>query len=296
MKYIKRFNEEVSYTYGNDMVFLKGLEDDIEGIFVQVLDDGWVLDYQLTDYAGNIGWVRLRKESGESKPIDELLPYLHHFYDYIKSKGYDFYHINLFGWICVDYDRSKQAINFARKDWDFIEQHLIAVTGERPVVGSISMNLSHNFTSKDRTRNLNSYNESNSEGLNEVQIKDFCESHLAYLLDDGLKVVVNEDEYFSSIFDVLLSFNRIENRTWGEVKEQVIPFLIRLNRQYELSFFEKDDMYYDLEVDVLFLSGGEVGVYTDYINLDDLVNERIGATIKSDNKVKTIKFIIRNKK
>jgi hypothetical protein len=86
MRYIKRFNEEVSYTYGNDINFLKGLEDDIEGIFVQVLDDGWVLDYQLTDYAGNIGWIKLRKESGgESKTIEELLPYLHHFYDYIKT-------------------------------------------------------------------------------------------------------------------------------------------------------------------------------------------------------------------
>lgn len=246
MRYLKSFCEEVSYTYGNDISFLKGLEDVIEGIFVELLDDGWVLDYQLTDYAGNIGWVKLRKSDGELKTIDQLLPYLHHFYDYIKSKGYDFHHIDLYGWICVDYDRSKPAISFERKDWDFIEQHLIAVVHNSPLmgglVGYISMNLSHNF--KDQKRNLKSYNESLEENdkLDYLfELQDFCETSLVYLLDKGYEV---------SIFNDTLNITHIElhlgdkdssqNFYWNDVKDYYIPFLQLLSRRYKLdTYFSK---------------------------------------------------------
>jgi hypothetical protein len=304
MRYIKRFNEEVSYTYGNDINFLKGLEDDIEGIFVQVLDDGWVLDYQLTDYAGNIGWIKLRKESGgESKTIEELLPYLHHFYDYIKSKGYDFHHINLFDWICVDYDRSKAAINFGRKDWDFIEQHLIAVADRRGrPVGSISMNLSHNFTSKDRTRNLNSYNESNSEGLTEEVIKDFCEMNLAYLMDDGLRVLVSPDYFDLKVIDykVTLSFRLFANKRWGQIKDQVIPFLTHLRNGYDLVTMDRRLVSPTVRIEII----GSVGtnqimiIYPDWFNIDDVISEKIvpAGRLADDYKISTIQFKIKGKK
>jgi hypothetical protein len=295
MKYIKRFNEEVSYTYGNDINFLKDLEDDIEGIFVQVLDDGWVLDYQLTDYAGNIGWVKLRKESGgESKTIEDLLPYLHHFYDYIKSKGYDFHNINLFDWICVDYDRSKAAINFGRKDWDFIEQHLIAVSDRRGrTVGSISINLSHNFTSKDRTRNLNSYNESNSEGLTEEQVQDFCEMNLAYLMDDGLKILVSPDYFDLKIIDykVTLSFRLFANKRWSQIKDHVIQFLTHLRNEYEL-LAEERGLYQTFVSNIRIDMIGSVTTYPEWFNIDDVILEKID----DEHKVSTIQFKIKGKK
>jgi hypothetical protein len=302
MRYIKRFNEEVSYTYGNDINFLKGLEDDIEGIFVQVLDDGWVLDYQLTDYAGNIGWIKLRKESGgESKTIEELLPYLHHFYDYIKSKGYDFHHINLFDWICVDYDRSKAAINFGRKDWDFIEQHLIAVADRRGrPVGSISMNLSHNFTSKDRTRNLNSYNESNSEVLDEQELQEFCELNLAFLVDEGLKVIVDDLPVNDFGYRVVLSFRAIGGMRWNERKDHMIPFLIRLKREYDLKIF--DWVSSSPEADIVFQIsmkwGNDTETYTDYLVSDRVIGDRIDRNWSKDSiyKIKEISFYIKNSK
>ena len=304
MKYIRSYNEEVSHTYGNDMVFLKGLEDDIEGIFVQVLDDGWDLDYQLTDYAGNIGFVRLKKESGgESKTIEQLLTYLHHFYDYIKSKGYDFHHIDLFDWICVDYDRSKAAINFGRKDWDFIEQHLITVANERPV-HSISMNLGPKDGIRDtelwfdkKVKNLKMFNES----LNEEEVKDFCETHLAYLMDDGLRVLVSTEDLSPSELNLLtikdkvtLSFRLFDNKRWGQIKDQVIPFLTHLKNEYELLGFDELFQNQDIKIDIIGLDN----IYPNWFNINDIISESIvpAGRLRDDYEIFTIQFKIKGKK
>jgi hypothetical protein len=217
---------------------------------------------------------------------------LHHFYDYIKSKGYDFHHINLFGWICVDYDISKSAINFGRKDWNFIEQHLIAVADRRGrTVGSISMNLSHNFTSKDRTRNLNSYNESNSEGLTEEQVQDFCEMNLAYLMDDGLKVLVSPDYFDLKVIDykVTLSFRLLANKRWGQIKDQVIQFLTHLRNEYELLGEFGENIRIDLSY--------RTNTYPDWFNIDDVISEKIvpASRLVDNYKISKIQFKIKVK-
>ena len=50
-------------------------------------------------------------------------------------------------------------------------------------------------------RYIKKYNESNSEGLTEEVIKDFCEMNLAYLMDDGLKVLVSPDYFDLKVID-----------------------------------------------------------------------------------------------
>ena len=70
---------------------------------------------------------------------------------------------------------------------------------------------------------IRSYNESNSEGLNELEIKDFCEINLAYLMDDGLKVLVSEEVFDLKVIDykVTLSFRLLANKRWVQLKVQV---------------------------------------------------------------------------
>ena len=83
---------------------------------------------------------------------------------------------------------------------------------------------------------LEQSNES-SEGLTEEQIVDFCEINLAYLMDDGLRVLVSElAEPFllSSEYKVTLSFRRVINKKWIEIKDQIIPFLTHLRNEYDL--------------------------------------------------------------
>lgn len=79
-----------------------------------------------------------------------------------------------------------------------------------------------------------------------LDLREFCESHLAYLLDEGFIVKIDEpDEYNQSITiflekkgskevvvgsGVLVSipFN------WDEVKDIFIPFIISLSKEYRM--------------------------------------------------------------
>jgi hypothetical protein len=145
-------------------------------------------------------------------------------------------------------------------------------------------------------RYLRKYNESSSECLNELEIKDFCEINLAYLVDEGLRVVVDDYYEADDYFPVILSFRQVENRKWDEVKDQIIPFLIRLKSQFSLFQVLRGNYYYDIELDTLFNSGGEIGAYSHWLTANDLVDDRISDWFRSHAKIKSISFYVKNKK
>jgi hypothetical protein len=67
-----------------------------------------------------------------------------------------------------------------------------------------------------------------NENVDNFELKDFCETNLAYLLDEGGKVEVHTFES-----DTLLQIN-ITNSTWSNIKDHMIPFLIRLKNNYQI--------------------------------------------------------------
>ena len=75
-------------------------------------------------------------------------------------------------------------------------------------------------------RYIKPFNESKENLIEEL--KDFCETNLAYLLDEGGKVEVHTFES-----DTLLLIN-ITNSTWSNIKDHMIPFLIRLKNNYQI--------------------------------------------------------------
>ena len=82
---------------------------------------------------------------------------------------------------------------------------------------------------------LKRFNESNiSEGIEEV--KDFCENTLAYLIDEGLEV--NVQEYTSGFQNIeqplLISISLGEPKHWSEISDHMIPFLTLLKRKYTI--------------------------------------------------------------
>jgi hypothetical protein len=74
-------------------------------------------------------------------------------------------------------------------------------------------------------KHLKRFNE-NSDTFAE-ELKDFCETNLAYLLDDGGKVQIYHDTI------VIISLE--EPKEWSHIKDQVIPFLTRLSGKYEMN-------------------------------------------------------------
>jgi hypothetical protein len=75
-------------------------------------------------------------------------------------------------------------------------------------------------------KHLKPFNESKENFVEEL--KDFCETNLAYLLDEGGKVEVHTFES-----DTLLQIN-ITNSTWSNIKDHMIPFLTRLKNNYQI--------------------------------------------------------------
>lgn len=117
-------------------------------------------------------------------------------------------------------------------------------------------------------RYLKSFRES---VINSDDLQDFCDTYLAYLLDDGFSVVI--DNKYEDLFTIRLTQSN-DNGNW----------------------LEKDNLFNDVALDVLFNSGGEVGSYTYYSSADDLINDRIGDWINSNCKIKAISFYVKNKK
>jgi hypothetical protein len=154
-------------------------------------------------------------------------------------------------------------------------------------------------------RYLRSYNESNSEVLDEQEIKDFCEMNLAYLMDDGLKVLVSPDYFDLKVIDykVTLSFRLLANKRWGQIKDQVIPFLTHLRNEYDLvadlgnmkvDYSQKVFLTNNIRVEII----GSATTYPDWFNVDDVISEGIvpAGRLVDDYKISKIQFKIKGKK
>ena len=134
-------------------------------------------------------------------------------------------------------------------------------------------------------RYLRKYNEDNSAGLTEDDIRDFCEINLAYLLDDGMRIIV--DTYDKCIC-VDLSFRAIGGVRWETIKDQIIPFLIRLKSVYNLYDMERFGHTYQLEVDRK--PEHENGSFEYCLMIDGVIDEK--ERILETGTIKHIRFYI----
>ena len=89
------------------------------------------------------------------------------------------------------------------------------------------------------------------DGLNESlshkeEIKDFCDTHLAYLTDEGFSIDY-EELYGGHCTDVTIRHSRREDSkyshdfSWDEIKDRFIPFLHILSKEYKLFNFHHED-------------------------------------------------------
>lgn len=136
-----------------------------------------------------------------------------------------------------------------------------------------------------------------SSGLDEQELQEFCELNLAFLVDEGLKVIVDKDGSTLNTTRIVLSFRAIGGMRWNEIKDHMIPFLIRLKREYDLKIF--DWVSSSPEADIVFQIsmkwGNDTETYTDYLVSDRVIGDRIGRNWSKDSiyKIKEISFYIR---
>ena len=88
----------------------------------------------------------------------------------------------------------------------------------------------------------------NEDLVNREELKDFCEMYLAYLVDDNIKISIVQNNILyknkgitrEPICINVNGFMSYENnqaifKTWGEVKDQFIPFIQMLNNNYNIA-------------------------------------------------------------
>jgi hypothetical protein len=103
-------------------------------------------------------------------------------------------------------------------------------------------------------KHLKRFNESFEQQMAREELQDFCETHLAYLLDEGYEVFVKEDLY-SLLFSFTIPSDMSTEEDpdagefkWNDIKDHFIPFLIHLNNNYEINgkaeFYEPDLLRY----------------------------------------------------
>lgn len=85
-------------------------------------------------------------------------------------------------------------------------------------------------------KHLKRFNEDmdNHQQLFKEELQDFCETNLAYLLDEGTEIqVIESPGGWSELNLIRILLN--EPKRWVEIKDHMIPFLTRLVSKYEIS-------------------------------------------------------------
>jgi hypothetical protein len=83
-------------------------------------------------------------------------------------------------------------------------------------------------------KHLRRFNESLKE-----ELQDFCETNLAYLIDEGFRIYVSKfegDDFHQIMIGVISNNGYSNNRLWLDMKNHILPFLHFLFKDYELYY------------------------------------------------------------
>jgi hypothetical protein len=75
--------------------------------------------------------------------------------------------------------------------------------------------------------------------LDKEEVQDFCETHLAYLIDEGLEVECYQfNESNKEVAYITLGYKldpyEYNFPSWDEIKDNIIPFFTHLSNKYDL--------------------------------------------------------------
>ena len=134
--------------------------------------------------------------------------------------------------------------------------------------------------------------------VDEAELQDFCETYLAYLLDDTsfkIEVIDTERSGAKSAWDSYIIWlgktlvDRIQPFHWNDIKDYYIPFVTILSREYDLN--DKDLDQKGSSIIINFMSYHQLRV-----NIDSI--EDWGGRIERDgltgDGIKEIGIVVKN--
>ena len=150
---------------------------------------------------------------------------------------------------------------------------------------------------KDGMKHLKMFNESLND-YEVVELKDFCETSLAYLMDEGFDISCDDNQYLHLS---LPGKSPTEYGTakdefyWNDIKDHFIPFLQLLSRRYELKNFHWFDSWRnhkkgDRPSDYVVLFQGDTNKYA---TVEQVINDDLPTVVYHN--LWCIAFKIRNK-
>lgn len=139
---------------------------------------------------------------------------------------------------------------------------------------------------------LRKFNESLENYLD--QLKDFCESNLVYLLDEGfqlkydtqvmhfpeIRTIKHDGDAGVNVKIMCPNYrkNNLPNTHWSEIKDYIIPFLQRLCNEYQLyTYYEEKE--FDQEKNEIVKEDKYVALQEEtqfkYYTLEDLIEDKL---------------------
>ena len=135
--------------------------------------------------------------------------------------------------------------------------------------------------------------------VDEAELQDFCETYLAYLLDDtSFKIEVidteNWDSYIIWLGKILVD-RRIQPFSWDEIKDYYIPFVTMLSREYDLEDERLEQRGYGYSIIINFVSGNQLYVKADEIeDWGGKLGGYLGTKFFNGNGIKEIGIVVKN--
>jgi hypothetical protein len=111
------------------------------------------------------------------------------------------------------------------------------------------------------------------------ELLDFCESNLAYLLDEDTIIIVRKENFgkkHSTLVRIIFcNSTATVPKSWDEIKDHMIPFLIRLNSKYDIyKFFGEGEIKAFVNYDNKLLAPSTYLTQEVYCKLKNLIKDK----------------------
>jgi hypothetical protein len=130
-----------------------------------------------------------------------------------------------------------------------------------------------------------------------VELQEFCEMYLAYLIDDGFEVEVIRENIFKDSFRIRITTETgTITTTWDNIKDKIIPFFSMLVRNYNIGVKPEQKRPYHKSWSESTVSFGcyvdGSDVYVPSIDINKLIKDRPGYKLEG---IYSIELIVHKK-